>query len=138
VAASAVPQSPQKRLPGGFSALHFGQFVSDAPQSPQKFLPARFSFLHFEQRINSPLAPRFAPHLLPCRRRDYTEVNLKEAVNTGIDSHASGPICTTWSTPARSRLLQAEISSKTRASANSAKVRIFATSLLEAISSALA
>ena len=39
MAASAVPHSPQKRLPGGFSASHFGQrFVNGAPQSPQNFL----------------------------------------------------------------------------------------------------
>src|SRR5216683_6021607 len=50
--ASAVPQSPQKRLPGGFSAPHFGQrFVNGAPQSPQNFLSAGLSTPHFEQRI---------------------------------------------------------------------------------------
>ena len=96
MAVSAVLQSPQKRFRGGFSASHFGQrFVNGAPQSPQNFLVAGLSLPHFEQRINSPLAQRFAPHLAPCRSRDYTYVDVKQAVNTGIDSHASGPICTT-------------------------------------------
>src|ERR1700733_7462933 len=50
-APSAVPHSPQKRLPAGLSALHFGhRFASAAPQSPQNFLPAGFSVLQFEQR----------------------------------------------------------------------------------------
>src|ERR1700675_553363 len=49
---SAVPHSPQKRLPAGLSALHFGQrFASGAPQSPQNFLPGGFSALQLEQRI---------------------------------------------------------------------------------------
>jgi hypothetical protein len=47
-----VPHSPQKRLPAGLSAPHFGQrFANAAPQSPQNFLPAGFSALQFEQRI---------------------------------------------------------------------------------------
>ena len=55
-AASAVPQSPQKRLPG-FSAPHFGQrLVNGAPQSPQNLLPLGLSLSHFEQRISSPVA----------------------------------------------------------------------------------
>src|SRR5713101_9009045 len=49
MAVSAVPQSPQKRLLGGFSTPHFGQqFVNGAPQSPQNFLPAGLSLPHFE------------------------------------------------------------------------------------------
>jgi hypothetical protein len=49
---SADPQSPQKRWPGGFSTLHFGQrLVSGAPQSPQNFFPVGLSAPHFEQRI---------------------------------------------------------------------------------------
>jgi hypothetical protein len=56
VAASALPQSPQKRFPDGFSASHFGQrFVNVAPQSPQNFLPAGLSLPHLAQRINSPI-----------------------------------------------------------------------------------
>ena len=52
LAASAVPQSPQKRLLGGFSAPHFGQWLANgAPQSPQNFLPAGLLLPHFEQRI---------------------------------------------------------------------------------------
>src|SRR5208337_5080574 len=48
----AVPHSPQKRLPAGLSAPHFGQrFATAAPQSPQNFLPAGFSVLQFVQRI---------------------------------------------------------------------------------------
>jgi hypothetical protein len=63
---SVVPQSPQKRLLGGFSAPHFGQWLaSGAPQSPQNFLPAGLSLPQFEQRIYSPLAQRFAHHLSP-------------------------------------------------------------------------
>jgi len=51
-APSTVPHSPQKRLPAGLSAPHFGQrFASAAPQSPQNFLPGGFSVLQFEQRI---------------------------------------------------------------------------------------
>src|ERR1700730_589133 len=54
-ALSAVPHSPQKRLPAGLSAPHCGQrFASAAPQSPQNFLPAGFSALQFEQRISFP------------------------------------------------------------------------------------
>src|SRR5208282_6515729 len=46
----AVPHSPQKRLPAGLSAAHFGQrFASGVPQSPQNFLPGGFSVLQFEQ-----------------------------------------------------------------------------------------
>jgi hypothetical protein len=53
-AINAVPQSPQKRWLGGFSAPHFGQrFVSAAPQSPQNLFAAGFSLPHFEQRIYS-------------------------------------------------------------------------------------
>jgi hypothetical protein len=49
---SAVPHSPQKRLPTGFSAAHFGQrFASVAPQSPQNFWPGGFSVLQFEHCI---------------------------------------------------------------------------------------
>jgi len=49
-----VPHSPQKRLLGGLSALHFGQrFASGAPQSPQNFLLGGFSAPHFEQRISA-------------------------------------------------------------------------------------
>jgi hypothetical protein len=52
LAASAVPQSPQKCLLGGFSAPHFGQlFVNSAPQSPQNFLPEGFSLPQFEHLI---------------------------------------------------------------------------------------
>jgi hypothetical protein len=52
LAVSAVPQSPQKRFPGEFSAPQFGQrFVNDAPQSPQNFLPAGLSPPHLAQRI---------------------------------------------------------------------------------------
>jgi hypothetical protein len=41
--ASAPPQSPQKRLPGGLSAPHLGQrFVNSAPQSPQNLFPVGF------------------------------------------------------------------------------------------------
>src|SRR5215471_3096951 len=55
-ARSIVPQSPQKRLPGGFSPPHFGQrLVNGAPQSPQNFLSAGLSLPHFEQRIGSPI-----------------------------------------------------------------------------------
>ena len=51
---STVPHSPQKRLLGGLSALHFGQrFASGAPQSPQNFLLGGFSAPHFEQRISA-------------------------------------------------------------------------------------
>src|SRR5208337_3392638 len=51
-APSAMPHSPQKRLPAGLSAPHFGQrFATAAPQSPQNFLPAGFSVLQFVQRI---------------------------------------------------------------------------------------
>jgi hypothetical protein len=54
---SAVPQSPQKRLLGGFCAPRLGQrFVNGAPQSPQNFLPVGLSLPHLAQRINSPLA----------------------------------------------------------------------------------
>jgi hypothetical protein len=35
------------------------------------------------------------PPLAPCSSRDNTYADVKQAVNTGIDSHASGPICTT-------------------------------------------
>jgi hypothetical protein len=53
-AVSAVPQSPQKRLAGRFSAPHFGQELTNgAPQSPQNFLPVGLSPPHFEQRIGS-------------------------------------------------------------------------------------
>jgi hypothetical protein len=66
LATSVVPQSPQKRLLGGFSAPHFGQWlVSGAPQSPQNLFPAGLSLPHFEQRISSPWRTRFAPHLSP-------------------------------------------------------------------------
>jgi hypothetical protein len=42
--AKVVPQSPQKRLPGGLVAPQLGQPVaSAAPQSPQKRLPAGLS-----------------------------------------------------------------------------------------------
>jgi hypothetical protein len=72
VEASAVPQSPQKLLLGGFSAPHFGQrFVNGAPQSPQSDLPAGLSLPHLEQRISSPLAHKFALHLSLRRCRDY-------------------------------------------------------------------
>jgi hypothetical protein len=54
--ARAAPQSPQNRLPGGFSASHLGQrIVNGAPQSPQSFLLDGLSLPHFEQRINSPV-----------------------------------------------------------------------------------
>ena len=56
LAGSAVPQSPQKPLFGGFSALQFGQLLADgAPQSLQNFLPAGLSLPHFVQRIGSPV-----------------------------------------------------------------------------------
>jgi hypothetical protein len=79
LAASVVPQSPQKRLLGGFSAPHFGQWlVSGAPQSPQNLFPAGLSLPHFEQRISSPWRTRFvvsqhrvrqhhAPHSRPAK-----------------------------------------------------------------------
>jgi hypothetical protein len=52
LAASAVPQSPQKPLLRGFSAPHFGQWLANgAPQSAQNFLPAGLSLPHFEQRV---------------------------------------------------------------------------------------
>jgi len=55
LAESAVPQSPQKRLPDGFSVPHLGQrFTSGVPQSPQNLLSAGLSLPHFEQRIGSP------------------------------------------------------------------------------------
>jgi len=55
-ACSAVPQSPQKRLSGGFSAPHLGhRFSSAAPQSPQNFLPSGVSLPHLGQRISSPV-----------------------------------------------------------------------------------
>ena len=51
-----APQSPQKRLLGGFSTLHLGQrFSSSAPQSPQNFLLTGFSLPQLEQRIGSPV-----------------------------------------------------------------------------------
>jgi hypothetical protein len=53
------------------------RFVNGAPQSPQNFLPAGLLLPHFEQRINSPLAQRFAPHLSPCRIRDYSYLRVK-------------------------------------------------------------
>jgi hypothetical protein len=60
---SAVPQSPQKRLLGGFSTPHFGQLLANGvPQSPQNFLPAGLSLPHFEQRIGSPV--RADSHLI--------------------------------------------------------------------------
>src|SRR5713101_662195 len=72
LAERAVPQSPQKPLPGGFSAPHLGQgFASGVPQSPQNFLSAGLSLPHFEQRIGSPGVKRFASHLPPPHRRDY-------------------------------------------------------------------
>jgi hypothetical protein len=84
LALSAVPQSPQKRLLGGFSAPHFGQWLaSGAPQSAQNFLPAGLSLPHFEQRTYSPLAQRFGPHLSPRRRCDYSYVRVK----AGRDPH---------------------------------------------------
>src|SRR5690242_7290145 len=50
--ASAVPQSPQNRLLGGFSAPLFGHLLANGvPQSPQNFLPAGLSLPHFVQRI---------------------------------------------------------------------------------------
>src|SRR5579871_3832623 len=53
----AAPHSPQKRLPAGLSARHFGQrFASGAPQSPQNFLLEGFSAPHFEQRTLYPSA----------------------------------------------------------------------------------
>jgi hypothetical protein len=55
LAPSAVPQSPQKLLPGGFSAPHCGHgFVNGAPQSPQNFFSAGLLLPQFEQRICSP------------------------------------------------------------------------------------
>jgi hypothetical protein len=55
LAPSAVPQSPQKRLPGGFSAPHCGHgLVNGAPQSPQNLFSAGLSLPQFEQRIGSP------------------------------------------------------------------------------------
>src|SRR5713101_8121025 len=72
LAESAVPQSPQKPLPGGFSARHLGQgFARGVPQSPQNFLSVGLLLPHFEQRIGSPGVKRFASHLPPPHRRDY-------------------------------------------------------------------
>lgn len=49
---SAVPQSPQNFLPGGFEAPQEGQICSSAaPQSPQKRLSAGFSPPQFAQVI---------------------------------------------------------------------------------------
>jgi hypothetical protein len=54
LAVSAVPQSPQNRFPGEFSAPQFAQrFVNGDPQSPQNFFPVGLSLPHFEQRIGS-------------------------------------------------------------------------------------
>src|SRR5215469_4043851 len=90
LAVSVVPQSPQKRLPGGFSAPHFGQwFVSGAPQSPQNFLPAGLSLPHFEQRISSPLAQRFAPHLSPCPARCHRSMLVKPVPSRQGSRHKS-------------------------------------------------
>jgi hypothetical protein len=52
LAESVVPQSPQKRLAGGFSAPHLGQrFVNCAPQSPQNRFSSGLLLPHFEQRM---------------------------------------------------------------------------------------
>src|SRR5580692_1745092 len=66
---SAAPHSPQKRLPAGLSAPHFGQrFASGAPQSPQNFLPAGFSALQLEQRMPVPKSdPLLVYHPAPWR-----------------------------------------------------------------------
>jgi hypothetical protein len=51
-----VPQSPQQRLFGGYTAPHFGQrFVTGAPQSAQNFLLAGLSLSQLEQHISSPV-----------------------------------------------------------------------------------
>src|SRR5215472_14494463 len=70
--ASMVPQSPQKRLLGGFSEPHFGQWlVNGAPQSPQNLCPVGLSLPQFEQRISLPGVKRFAFYLPPPQHRDY-------------------------------------------------------------------
>jgi len=54
----ALPQSPQKRWPGGLSAPHFGQWCAKgAPQSPQNFLFGGFSLRHLEHLIGTPKRP---------------------------------------------------------------------------------
>src|SRR5271155_4298395 len=57
-----APQSPQNRLPDGFSAPHFEQtLASGAPQSPQKRLFSGFSALQLEQRNRLPLPKQPSP-----------------------------------------------------------------------------
>jgi hypothetical protein len=68
-----VPQSPQKRLLGGFSAPHLGQWwVKSAPQSPQNFLPAGLSIPHFAQRINSPVVQSLREFSSPALPHGFT------------------------------------------------------------------
>jgi hypothetical protein len=91
LAANAVPQSPQKRLPGGFSAPHLEQrLVNGAPQSLQNLFPVGFSLPNLGQRIGSPVGQPIRTHLSPCRDGDYCSVRQAISVRKAIGTDARG------------------------------------------------
>jgi len=84
-APSAVPHSPQKRLPAGLSAPHFGQrFASAAPQSPQNFLPAGFSVLQFGQRIDPCNLAEQSDLVSPAAASGHCRLSTVELVWPGV------------------------------------------------------
>ena len=65
-----MPQSPQKRWPGGFEAPHVGHpEASGVPQSPQNRLSAGFSLPQFGQ-VNRALQASKSEGTTPGRAED--------------------------------------------------------------------